>query len=187
MAKKKYAFPESVTADDIRRFRKQQELTQAELGSLLGVSTKTIERWESSKAAVTGPLVPLITIFQEQQDLARQYEVPPLEEPVRLWYMFRSQACTIIDVNERTRRVRIYNFTRHPQLRAFGINDSPTFEEYEDFLKERCFPEERDKMKLMLKNLNLPFYDPFLIIEKTEGRMAEDEFWIRIERRESGL
>ena len=55
MGKKKYAFPESVTADDIRRFRKQQELTQAELGSLLGVSTKTIERWESSKAAVTGP------------------------------------------------------------------------------------------------------------------------------------
>ena len=25
------------------------------------------------------------------------------------------------------------------------------------------------------------FYDPFLIIKKTEGRMAEDDFWIRIE------
>ena len=25
-------------------------------------------------------------------------------------------------------------------------------------------------------------YDPILIIEKTEGRMAEDKFWIRIER-----
>lgn len=40
----------------------------------------------------------------------------------------------------------------------------------------------RDKMKLVLKDLNLPFYDPFTIIEKTEGRMAEDDFWIRIER-----
>ena len=28
----------------------------------------------------------------------------------------------------------------------------------------------------------VPFYDPIMIIEKTEGRMAEDNFWIRIER-----
>ena len=40
----------------------------------------------------------------------------------------------------------------------------------------------RDKMKLILKDLGLPFYDPIMIIEKTEGRMAEDDFWIRIER-----
>lgn len=37
-------------------------------------------------------------------------------------------------------------------------------------------------MKLILKDLGLPFYDPIMIIEKTEGRMAEDDFWICIER-----
>jgi len=37
-------------------------------------------------------------------------------------------------------------------------------------------------MKLVLQELNLPFYDPLLIIEKTEGRMEEDNFWIKIER-----
>ena len=46
----------------------------------------------------------------------------------------------------------------------------------------KIFPESRDKMKLILKDLGLPFYDPIMIIEKTEGRMAEDDFWIRIER-----
>jgi putative transcriptional regulator len=35
---------------------------------------------------------------------------------------------------------------------------------------------------LELKRLGLPFYDPLMIIEKTEGRMADDNFWIRIER-----
>ena len=35
-------------------------------------------------------------------------------------------------------------------------------------------------MKLMLRELNLPFYDPFLIIQKTQGRMAEDDFRIEI-------
>ena len=37
-------------------------------------------------------------------------------------------------------------------------------------------------MKLVLQDLGLPYYDPLLIVEKTEGRMAEDEFWIRMER-----
>ena len=37
-------------------------------------------------------------------------------------------------------------------------------------------------MKLILKDLDLPFYDPLMIIQKTEGKMAEDHFWIRIER-----
>ena len=36
-------------------------------------------------------------------------------------------------------------------------------------------------MKIMLEELNLPVYDPFLIGQKTEGRMAEDDFWIQIE------
>ncbi len=44
-------------------------------------------------------------------------------------------------------------------------------------------PKDRDKMKLVLKELDVPFYDPMLIIEKTHGRMAEDEFWIEIVRR----
>ncbi len=40
-----------------------------------------------------------------------------------------------------------------------------------------------DEVKqLVLKDLDLPFYDPFMIIEKTQGRMAEDNFWIKIER-----
>lgn len=67
-------------------------------------------------------------------------------------------------------------------MRAFGRNEHPTYKEYEEFLDSRCFPRSRDKMKLILADLNLPFYDPIMIIEKTEGRMAEDDFWIKIER-----
>ena len=67
-------------------------------------------------------------------------------------------------------------------FRAFGVIENPDFDEYTEFLKSRCFPETRDKLKLVLRELDLPFYDPFMIIEKTQGRMAEDNFWIRIER-----
>ena len=78
--------------------------------------------------------------------------------------MFKREICTIIDVDERSRKVKIYNYTNNFIKKAFGRNEKPTFEEYEEFLESRCF------------------YDPFMIIEKTEGRMAEDDFWIRIER-----
>ena len=64
-------------------------------------------------------------------------------------------------------------------FRAFGANTNPNYVDYEEFLKSRCFPETRDKIKIQLE---IPFYDPMLIIGKTQGRMAEDDFWIMIEK-----
>ncbi|MDE6743331.1 MAG: hypothetical protein K2J95_05595 [Lachnospiraceae bacterium] len=66
---------------------------------------------------------------------------------------------------------------------AFGKIENPTYEQYEAFLESRCFPRSRDKMKLMLEELDLPFYDPLMIIEKTQGRMADDDFWLKAEGR----
>lgn len=110
------------------------------------------------------------------------FVVPEKKYPLRLWYMEGNHVCTVIDVDERQRKVEIQNYTDDYISRAFGIDEHPTYEEYESFLESRCFPRTRDKMKLMLRDLDLPFYDPFMIIEKTKGRMAEDDFWIRIER-----
>ena len=108
--------------------------------------------------------------------------IPEKKVPLRLWYMFQDDVCTIIDVNEKKKQIQIYNYTDQLQFRAFGIIEHPTFSDYEDFLESRCFPRSRDKMKIMLDLMDIPFYEPMLIIEKTEGRMAEDDFWIRIEK-----
>ena len=182
MNKTTFAFSKEVTSDDIKRIRKKLSLTQAGFAQLVNVSTKTVERWESEKNPITGPVVTLIKLLNENPQIRRDYEIPKKSEPMRLWYMLKNEVCTIIDVNEREKIVQIYNFTRDNMKRAFGVNEHPTFEEYEEFLESRCFPRSRDKMKLILKELDLPFYEPLMIIEKTAGKMAEDEFWIRIER-----
>ena len=96
--------------------------------------------------------------------------------------MFNQHVCTVIDADIIKQQVKIYNYTDNLLMRAFGSVEKPTYKEYEEFLESRCFPRQRDKMKLILRDLNLPFYDPLMIIEKTEGRMAEDDFWIRVER-----
>ena len=85
-------------------------------------------------------------------------------------------------MNEPERKVKVKNYTDKIMFRAFGVVETQDYDQYLEFLESRCFPSSRDKMKLILKDLDLPFYDPMMIIEKTEGRMAEDDFWIRIER-----
>ena len=182
MKKTKFAFSNAVTADDIKCIRKKLSLTQASFAQLVNVSTKTVERWEAESKPITGPIVSLVKILNEYSQIAKEYEIPEKKEPMRLWYMLKNEVCTIIDVNEREKRVQIYNYTKDNIKRAFGKNEHPTFEEYEEFLESRCFPRSRDKMKLILKELDLPFYEPMMIIEKTAGKMAEDEFWIKIER-----
>lgn len=102
--------------------------------------------------------------------------------PVRMWYMYKNKVCTLIDVDEVKQIVQIKNYADNIMFRAFGSNQKPDIEDYREFLESRCFPRTRDKMKLVLRDLGIPFYDPYLIIQKTEGRMAEDEFWIRIEK-----
>lgn len=99
-----------------------------------------------------------------------------------LEYYDRDKLSTRINVDYKNETVQIENYTDDLNARAFGVNESPTFADYEAFLEERCFPRTRDKMKLILKDMNLSVYDPFAIIERTEGRMGEDQMWLKIVR-----
>lgn len=181
MKQKLFAISDSLNGTEIKAIRKKLKLTQAEFAELGNVSAKTVERWESSKKPVTGPIVTLARILKEFPQIQEALKIPVQTYPMRLLYMYYDDICTIIDVNERERKVKIYNYTNDYMLRAFGRNETPTFEQYQEFLESRCFPRTRDKMKLILKELDIPFYEPLMIIEKTQGRMAEDNFWIKIE------
>lgn len=186
MKAKMFALSDSLDGKELKLIRKKLKLTQAEFAELANVSVKTIERWESGKKPVTGPIVTLVKILKESPQIQEALKISPQTYQMRLWYMHYDDVCTIIDVDERERVVKIYNYTNDYAFRAFGRNEKPTFEQYEEFLASRCFPSTRDKMKLVLRELDLPFYEPLMIIEKTQGRMAEDNFWIKIERRAHG-
>lgn len=183
MSKKMFAIAQQVSGAKIRSVRKELKLSQAEFGRLANVSVKTVARWESGKEMISGPVVTLLKLLEENPKIVQEMSVPEQTLPVRLWYMREDDVCTLIDVDERRQIIKIQNYTKDKMSRAFGIKENPTFEEYEEFLESRCFPKTRDKLKLELKRLDLPFYDPFSIIEKTEGRMAEDNFYIKIEKK----
>lgn len=178
----KYVLADTMSGEGIKALRKKLGMTQAEFALFVNVSVKTVERWETQKKPVTGEIVTLCRLMREDPGCVERFRVPECKETLRLWYGRGEDVYTIIDVTPQYRRVRIYNYTDDIICRAFGRLENPDYGQYEDFLESRCFPRSRDKMKITLEELDLPFYDPLLIIEKTEGRMADDEFWLRVER-----
>ena len=182
MKKRLFITPDYTTAEEIKKVRKELHLTQKEFAEFINCSKPTVERWERSTGVICGPIVLLLKMLQKYPDYEQEVKIPEKEWPLRIWYMHGQDVCTLIDVNEQERKVKIINYTDKIMFRAFGVVENPDYNQYQEFLASRCFPESRDKMKLILKDLELPFYDPIMIIEKTEGRMAEDAFWLRIER-----
>lgn len=177
-----FVIPEYVTGRDIKRVRKILQVTQKKFAEMAGVSKATVERWETKEDKITGPIVLLLQMLERYPEYISDIRIPEKKYGLRMWYMYGNKACTLIDVDELRKKVKIKNYTDNIMFQAFGNLEEPSYKDYEAFLESRCFPRSRDKMKLILKDLGLPFYDPYMIIQKTEGRMAEDHFWIRIER-----
>ncbi|MCD7715398.1 MAG: AAA family ATPase [Lachnospiraceae bacterium] len=114
-------------------------------------------------------------------ELNREFGSDHLEKySMRMDYMCGEELCTVILINFRDREIVIRNHTMDVIHRAFGVIEYPDWEEFEEFLENRCFPRTRFHLDLVLSDLGLDFYDPLSIIEKTQGRMAEDFQWIRI-------
>lgn len=168
--------------EDLRSVRKILHKTQRQMADLLGVSVQSLARWESSEETLP-PLTALIVqqLFADP-DLLNRISLPEQKLPLRLWYYYYNIPCTLIEADERNRIVRVTNYTNRIVYRAFGKITEPTYEDFEEFLESRCFPRTRDKQKLMLEALGLPYYDPLAIIEKTGGRIAEDNFRVVVER-----
>ncbi len=103
---------------------------------------------------------------------------------MRLNFMFRQKVCTEIYVNFADKKIKIVNRTNDIMKRAFGVNENPDWNDFEQFLEERCFPKSRAFQKTILKKIGVDCYDALQILEKTDGRTAEDNQYIRFTRKE---
>lgn len=179
---KKYAIKDYITSKEIIKFRKDNKLSRKDLASLLNVSIRTVEGWEGNNKEISGPIVLIFKILNEYPEYIDYLHIPNKKYPLRLMYMNNNNINTIIDVDALNRKVSFKNYTNNLLLRAFGNKELVTYEEYESFLESRCFPKTRDNIKIQLDSLGVPFYDPLSIIEKTHGRMEDDENYIEIIR-----
>lgn len=94
-------------------------------------------------------------------------------------YMYKDKLCTVIYADVQKQSIVIENKVRDMLHCAFGCNQQPTWTDFEMFLESRCFPSTRDRVKDILRSLNLETYDYWQIVQVTQGRMAEDKQWLR--------
>lgn len=96
-------------------------------------------------------------------------------------YFDKDTLCTQIAADFSDRTICVQNHISNCLRTAFGNNESPTWNDFEEFLEERCIPRSRAGLREYLEALGLEEYDPLEIIKKTSGKMAEDSQWIQIE------
>jgi len=104
---------------------------------------------------------------------------------MRMFFMHRNKICSIIDVDFQNERVYVENRTDDIFHRAFGAKESPVWDDLEYFLADRCFEQNRADLRRILKTLGLDSFDRLSILEKTAGRTAEDNMWIRFQYAEN--
>ncbi len=89
--------------------------------------------------------------------------------------------CSVIYADFTDQSLTVENFCKDPVKTAFGNCSQPDWKDFQWFLEERCISNHRDGLQHYLRELQLDEYDPVAIIQKTKGRMSEDQQWIQIE------
>lgn len=90
--------------------------------------------------------------------------------------------CTLIYADFTDKTIKHENYTDNIIKTAFGTNKLPTWDDFLSFLKERCISADRAGLREYLETIGVYEYEPFEIVKKTQGRMAEDKQWLKIEK-----
>lgn len=96
-----------------------------------------------------------------------------------LLYLNGTKITTDILVDFINKSVVIKNYSSWPLELAFGINLHPSFDDFLNFIQDRCFPQNVDRPRLHLKELNLDAYNPLSIVKKTHGILSNDHMSIK--------
>lgn len=89
--------------------------------------------------------------------------------------------CSTIIADFTDETLIVENHVTNPVKTALGNNMLPTWADFKTFLEERCIPRQRAGLREYLEVIGLDEYAPLAIIQRTGGRMAEDEQWIEVE------
>lgn len=158
--------------------RHEEGETITALAQEYGISRQALSQRIHSKEEGNDIICQTLAQWKKQN---RDFQAEHIDQyRMRMDYMCADTNCTSILIDFKNRSILIKNDTENPLHRAFGIKAKPDWNDFEEFIRERCVPESRIGIDVILSDLGLDAYDPLAIIEKTHGRMAEDLQWIRL-------
>ena len=80
--------------------------------------------------------------------------------------------CTKIIADFTDETLSVENTTEHIVKTAFGKKEVPTWEDFLNFLEERCVPRSRSGIREYLEAIGVEEYNPLEIIKKTNGKIG---------------
>lgn len=100
----------------------------------------------------------------------------------RLCYYSGNSLCTLIYADFTDKTLVAENHIDNLVKTAFGKKLHPDWDDFTAFLEERCIPKGRSGLREYLESIGVESYSPIEIIQKTQGRMAEDNQWLEMEK-----
>lgn len=101
---------------------------------------------------------------------------------IAIRYYDKKNLCSLIYADKTFKELIVQNYTDLFTKTAFGKKENPSWSDLEFFIEDRCIPRQRAGLRYYLEALGLSEYDPWSIVSKTNGRMAEDNQWMEIEK-----
>lgn len=87
---------------------------------------------------------------------------------------------TEMDIDFVSNQVHIVNHTDNFLDRAFGVNEQPTIEDFEEFCEYRSIPQSRHDFKTEMRLRGIEDTSPLGIMLFYNGRITDDDFYIRV-------
>ena len=142
MDEKRFAIKETVSVEEVKMLRKKLGLTQRDFAGLLGCSKPTVERMEREGTVTKGPMALLMKLLDRDAEYIQTLLIPPRELPIRMWYMYKDTPCTLIDVDEMRKIVRIRNYVDNVHLEHLGSKKIRPLKIIMNFWNQDAFPEQ---------------------------------------------
>ncbi len=87
---------------------------------------------------------------------------------------------TNMDIDFVNNTVKIHNYTDNLNERAFGINENPTMQDFEEFCEYRSIPQTRHNFKAEMRLRGIEDTSPMGIMRFYNGRIDDDNCYIEI-------
>lgn len=139
----------------------------------LGLADTKMEISFDGERIIISPQLSMDEFLEKKQSLNHKL--------AKLEFYDKEILCTKIIVDFTDETLSVENTTEHIVKTAFGKNAVPTWDDFLNFLEERCVPRSRSGIREYLEAIGVEEYDPLEIIKKTNGRMAEDNQWLKWE------
>ena len=138
--------------------------------------------YENSKAEVVFDGANIVIRAKSEDDIFgfQSKAIKAGHQVVKYEYFDKDILCSTIICDFTDKTLRVENHTDYLLKTAFGILEKPNWNDFLEFLEERCVPRTRENLGMILNELELETFDPIAIVDKTQGRMAEDLQWLKI-------